>query len=93
MWLYNTTMIYDTKLVMVEWIDSARPNPEWQFLGDYKPVHPISCISVGFLICDSDEVKAIAPNMGDTKNKNIQASGIIHIPTCSVLKITELKEV
>lgn len=77
---------------MVEWIDSARPNPEWKHLSDYKPVHPVSCISVGFLIHDDDKVKAIAPNMGDTKTKNIQASGIIHIPTCSVLRMVPLVE-
>lgn len=82
----------NVRLVMVEWIDSARPIPEWQYLSKYKRIRPVTCISVGFLIHDDDEVKAIAPNMGDTKTSNIQASGIIHIPTRSILSITNLIE-
>ena len=81
------------KLVIIEWLDSARPVAEWQHLSDYKKKNPISCVSVGFLIHDGDDVKALAPNMGDISDKgNIQASGIIHIPTCSVRKVTELIE-
>ena len=80
------------KLVMVEWLDSMRPIAEWQYLSDYKREKPISCISVGFLIHNSDGVTAIAPNMGNISDKNIQMSGVIHIPTCSILKITDLAE-
>lgn len=69
------------------------PISEWQYLRDYKPKSPISCTSTGFLIHDDEEVKVIAPNMGDTLNENIQASGIIHIPACAIKKITELVEI
>jgi hypothetical protein len=83
----------DVKLVMIEWIDSARPISEWQHLSDYKCLNPVECVSVGFLIHDDNKTKALAPNMGDIKSqKNIQASGIIHIPTCSITKITNLIE-
>ncbi len=78
---------------MIEWFDSVRPYPEWQHLSDYHKSDPISCVSVGFMIYDGKDVKAIAPNMGDISSEtNIQASGIIHIPTCSVKKITDLIE-
>ena len=81
-------------LVMIDWIDSARPISEWQYLSDYKPFTPIKCTSVGFLVHDTKEVKALAPNVGDLDNKDtVQASGIIHIPTCSISKITKLKEI
>lgn len=81
------------KLIMVNWLDSCQPAPNWQHLSDYKKVSPVSCVSVGFLIHDGDKTKAIAPNMGEIHNKeNIQASGIIHIPTCCITNITELTE-
>ena len=81
------------KLVIIEWLDSSQPIASWQFLSDYKKSEPISCVSVGFLIHDGIDVKALAPNMGDVSNKvNIQVSGVIHIPTKSVLNITELVE-
>ena len=79
-------------MVMIEWVDSARPIAEWQYLIDYKKAKPISCISEGFLICDDDDVKALAPNMGEINGENLQVCGIIHIPTCSISKITELTE-
>ena len=81
------------KLVLVEWLDSARPIEAWQHLSDYEYKEAVQCVSVGFLIHDGEKVKALAPNMGDVdKEENIQASGIIHIPTCSITKIAVLEE-
>jgi len=81
------------KLVIVEWLDSTQPISSWQHLSDYKASEPISCVSVGFLIHDGIDVKALAPNMGDVSSKvNMQVSGIIHIPAKSILNITELIE-
>lgn len=84
---------HKVKLVIIEWLDSTQPISSWQHLSDYKASEPISCISVGFLIHDGTDVKALAPNMGDiTSENNMQISGIIHIPSKSVLNITELVE-
>jgi hypothetical protein len=48
---------------------------------------------VGWLIQDDKKVKALAPNMGEFEDENqIQASGIIRIPTCSVTRIAHLHE-
>lgn len=81
------------KLVMIEWLDSARPISQWQHLSDYQCRDVIKCVSVGFLVHDGDRVKGLAPNMGDVDDEeNIQACGIIHIPTCSITKITALEE-
>ncbi len=82
------------KLVMIEWLDSVRPISEWQHLSAYKVLEPVKCVSVGFLLHDGKSAKSLAPNMGDIKDENnIQASGIIHIPTRSITKITQLKEI
>jgi len=80
------------KLVMIEWVDSARPTPDWVHLSEYVKKSSIKCISVGFLVHDGKKVKALAQNMGDVKSKsNIQACGIIHIPACCISKISDLK--
>ncbi len=81
------------KLVMIEWLDSTQPISQWQYLSDYKCTNAIKCVSVGFLVHDGDKVKGLAPNMGEVDSEeNIQASGIIHIPICSITKITALEE-
>ncbi|MEJ1358330.1 MAG: hypothetical protein RPU60_17425 [Candidatus Sedimenticola sp. (ex Thyasira tokunagai)] len=81
-------------LVLIEWVDSAQPISQWQYLSDYRYLKPVKCVSVGFLIHDGKKVKGLAPNMGDVdRSKTIQASGTIHIPTCCIKKITKLEEV
>jgi hypothetical protein len=85
--------MFKPKLVMIEWMDSVQPTSSWQHLSDYEPKDAIKCVSVGFLLHDGEDVKGLAQNMGDVdKEENIQASGIIHIPTCCIEKISDLKE-
>jgi hypothetical protein len=52
-------------LVMVEWVDSRQPSAGWQWLSKYEPGTACDCASVGWLIHDGDDVKALAPNMAD----------------------------
>jgi hypothetical protein len=47
---------------------------------------------VGWLIHDGDELKALAPNMADLNDEEPQVSGVIHIPTVSIRRITRLAE-
>ena len=80
-------------LVFVEWEDSAQPTSNWQHLGDYEPQSVVRCVSVGWLIADSKDVKSIAPNMAGLEDENhLQVSGVINIPTRSILRIIHLKE-
>lgn len=86
-------MASKSPLVMVEWVDSAQPRPDWQFLSDLHPPNIVNCASVGWLVVDNKKIKALAPNMGSTDNPDsLQASGIITIPTQAVTKITRIKE-
>jgi hypothetical protein len=78
------------KLVKVEWEDSARPTSAWGWIDDYERLEAVECISVGFLIAQTDRALAIAANIGDVTRDRIQASGIIQIPTCSVRRLVEL---
>lgn len=80
-------------LVMIEWVDSRQPTQGWQWLSSYEPATACDCASVGWLIHDGSEVKALAPNMADLGNgDDMQASGVIHIPTLAVRRAVPLAE-
>lgn len=80
-------------LVMVEWEDSAQPIPSWSYLASFDAPGIIICASVGWMIRDDDEMKALAPNMGALNDENsVQVSGVIQIPTRCVRRITPLHE-
>lgn len=78
---------------MVEWEDSAQPIPGWAYLSSFDAPGIIRCASVGWLIRDDDQMKALAPNMGGLADENsVQVSGVIQIPARCVLRVTELAE-
>jgi hypothetical protein len=80
-------------LVMIEWEDSAQPIPTWSYLASFEAPGIILCASVGWMIRDDDQMKALAPNMGALNDENsVQVSGVIQIPTRCVRRITPLPE-
>ncbi len=79
------------RLVLVEWEDSAQPIPAWQWVADYGAPEIIRCVSVGYLIAETELAIAVAPNIGDVGRERIQASGIIRIPRSAVSKIVDLR--
>ena len=86
-------MVEKYRLVLIEWEDSAQPVGEWLHLSDFKPPMPISCMSVGWLIKDGPDAVALAPNIGDADDSdNIQASGLIRIPTRAITRRVDLRE-
>jgi hypothetical protein len=81
------------RLVMVEWVDSRQPVPGWQMLSTFRPADACACCSVGWLIHDGADVKALAPNVADLGDgDDMQASGVIHIPTACITRIIPLIE-
>lgn len=78
------------RLVLVEWEDSARPISSWEWVENYKIPEIISCVSVGYLIAETDSALAVAPNIGDIGHDRVQASGIIRIPRSAVRMMTNL---
>lgn len=80
-------------LVLIEWEDSAQPVAAWRWLRDYAEPDIVRCTSVGWLIHDGEQVKALAPNLGEIgKPEEMQASGVIRIPTRCVVRLTKLRE-
>ena len=78
-------------LVQIEWEDSAQPAAAWQYLDDIDKPEIVQCRSVGFLIYDGQDVKALAPNIGDLGTEHAQASGVIRIPVRSITRVRRLK--
>lgn len=81
-------------LVLIEWEDSLRPQGAWQHLEDMRePPAPTLCASVGWMLHDTKRIKVLAPNMGGLEGKaNVQACGMITIPTRCIRRVTKLKE-
>jgi hypothetical protein len=78
---------------MIEWEDSAQPIPSWSYLASFEAPGTIRCVSVGWLIHDDAQMKALAPNMGAIDDEDsVQVSGVIQIPTRCVIKETKLSE-
>lgn len=83
----------DCPLVFVEWEDSAQPTPSWGFLSDFEAGSAVRCASVGWLIHDGDDVKALAANMGAIRGDGgLQVSGVIRIPARCVVRVERLNE-
>lgn len=83
-------MTQDLPLVLVEWEDSAQPIAAWQYLDDLGPFNIVRCQSVGFLVHDGDDVKVLAPNIGNIGGEHAQASGLMRIPARCVTRIKKL---
>jgi hypothetical protein len=58
-------------------IDSARQIPGWQWIEDYELPETIRRLSVGYLIAETEDAIALAPNLGDVEQPKAQACGII----------------
>lgn len=79
-------------LVMIEWEDSEQPVGAWTRLADLEQVTPMRVYSVGWLVQDDADMKALAPNIGGGDANTAQASGVIRIPTRCVVSVRKLKE-
>jgi hypothetical protein len=83
----------DCPLVIIRWEDSAQPIPCWQHLSDLSPPDIVECATVGWLLRDDDAVKVVAQSIGGINaDDNIQASGVMAIPTRCVISIEHLEE-
>jgi len=71
---------------LVEWVDSARPAPDWRFVSDLPPLEVIRCLSVGWVVAEDDTTLMLAPNMGDVESDSPQACGFLRVPKRSIVR-------
>lgn len=80
-------------MVLIEWEDSAQPIPGWAFLTNCDTFEVTRCQSVGWLIHDGPDVKALAQNVGNPEDEDsAQVSGVIRIPARCIVSTVTLKE-
>ncbi len=83
----------DCPLVIIRWLDSRQPSGQWRYLSALPEARPVEVATVGWLVKDTAEVKVVCQNVGDLEYpEKAQASGIMTIPTRSVLSIERLTE-
>ena len=81
------------RLVIIHWLDSRQPSAAWRFISDIEKGEPVECVSVGWLLEDTDSVKVICQNVGDIRsNGGAQASGVMTIPARCIVSIEDLAE-
>ncbi len=79
------------ELVLVEWADSRQPTTAWEMVVGMPERDYCACVSVGWLLRDDKKVKVLAANVADIGNE-MQAVGILVIPTACVLRMKLLRE-
>lgn len=79
------------RLVLIEWKDSRQPTSGWQRVEEVGKRAYCDCVSVGWLIQDDADAKVLAANVADI-NEDMQATGVITIPTAAVHAIKPLIE-
>jgi hypothetical protein len=81
-------------LILIRWLDSRETSSAWRYLADIGEPHAVECATVGWLLKDNGDVKVICQSLGDLgDSENAQASGVMIIPTRSVISIERLQEV
>lgn len=81
----------EPRLVLIEWEDSHTTGV-WQSIADLED-RALVCRSVGWLVLDGERAKVVAPHRNEQEDGvPLQASGVMTIPTRSVLRIVPLRE-
>jgi len=79
------------RLVRVTWRDSRQPVSRWQWIDDYENPNAVECVSVGWLISETKDGVAVAPNLGDVSGERMQISGVIEIPKSAIRRICNIR--
>ena len=62
----------------------------WVWADDFANPTVVQCVSVGFLIAQTDAAIALAPNLGDLDEERVQCCGIIRIPWGAIRHMSDL---
>ena len=68
------------KAVKVEWIDSTSDNGRWCLSQDVD-IHPVECITLGFIVEDNDRFITLAQTLGKNPEQFCQ---MICIPKSAI---------
>ncbi len=84
----------EPKLVMINWLGVTHPEPDWERVEDMeeRPLM-LHCVTVGWLVWDSEECKGVAPCMAeDELEENKQLKGVMYIPMGAITNFAVLED-
>lgn len=76
------------KIVVIDWVDSVRAS-DWVLMEDVNE-KSLDCVSIGFLIKETNKHVTIAQNYGTNPE---QVCNLMTIPKCSIVQLREIEEV
>ena len=76
------------KIILIEWVDSVRAF-DWTLIEDVND-KSLDCISVGFLLNETEEHVTIVQNYGIEPK---QVCNLITIPKCSIKSIKPIENI
>lgn len=77
----------NNRLVLIEWVDSYSFYEQWDFIKEIAEPEIVKCISVGFVIKETDDSIMILPHIS---GENEAGRGGICIPKISIIKTIKL---
>jgi hypothetical protein len=78
------------KLVIVEWQDSRQPDRGWQWLDERDDPKAVKCLTVGWLLRETEDAILVAQNLGDVTDGRTQFSGGTEIARRQIVQLKEL---
>lgn len=78
-------------MVRILWVDSSHPyGAKWTLISNARDPELCECVSVGFLLNDTKEIKTLVQSLSLPIDATTQGSAILDIPACAVLSIQRL---
>jgi hypothetical protein len=62
----------------------------WGWLDEYTLPEVVQCVSVGFLVAETEAALALAPDLADLEQERTQGSDVSRIPRGAVRQIADL---
>ena len=79
------------RLVKIEWLDSRQPVAAWQWIDDCGTPKAVECVSVGWIVGETKNSIALAPNIGDVFSGRMQVSAVMEIPRSAIQKLCKIR--
>lgn len=78
------------KLVLVEWQDSRQTSGAWQWMDEAEQPGAVRCLTVGWLLKETDDALLVAQSLGDVTRGRMQFSGGMEIARRQIVHLTRL---
>ena len=74
------------EIVLIKWEDSRVPRNNWEWITEELTPKCTSCMSVGFIVAESDNAILLSPTIGHEEDGDRQMIGAITIAKRQILK-------